>query len=242
MKMQRHIAIVEDEASIRRNYEDALRRYGYHVSGFATRADALAAFQRRLPDLVIIDVGLGDEPEGGFELCRELRSLSKGLPIIFLTARDSDLDVISGLRLGADDYLTKDISLQHLIARVVALFRRVEALSGHGSGEQLLQRGLLSFSLERMEVSWKSRPVDLTVTEFWIIHSLIRHPGHVRTRPQLMDDANVLVDDQTITSHVKRIRRKFLAVDPDFDQLDTVYGAGYRWKPEGSPATAEENS
>ncbi len=240
--MQRHIAIVEDEASIRRNYEDALRRYGYHVSGFAARADALAAFQRRLPDLVIIDVGLGDEPEGGFELCRELRSLSKGLPIIFLTARDSDLDVISGLRLGADDYLTKDISLQHLIARVVALFRRVEALSGHGSGEQLLQRGLLSFSLERMEVSWRSQPVDLTVTEFWIIHSLIRHPGHVRTRPQLMDDANVLVDDQTITSHVKRIRRKFLAVDPDFDQLDTVYGAGYRWKPEGSPAAIEENS
>ena len=178
--MQRHIAIVEDEASIRRNYEDALRRYGYHVSGFATRADALAAFQRRLPDLVIIDVGLGDEPEGGFELCRELRSLSKGLPIIFLTARDSDLDVISGLRLGADDYLTKDISLQHLIARVVALFRRVEALSGHGSGEQLLQRGQLSFSLERMEVSWRSQPVDLTVTEFWIIHSLIRHPGHVQ--------------------------------------------------------------
>jgi len=240
--MQRHIVIVEDEASIRRNYEDALRRYGYHVSGFAARAEALAAFQRRLPDLVIIDVGLGDEPEGGFELCRELRSLSKGLPIIFLTARDSDLDVISGLRLGADDYLTKDISLQHLIARVVALFRRVEALSGHGSGEQLLQRGLLSFSLERMEVSWKSRPVDLTVTEFWIIHSLIRHPGHVRTRPQLMDDANVLVDDQTITSHVKRIRRKFLAVDPDFDQLDTVYGAGYRWKPEGSPAAVAENS
>jgi two-component system OmpR family response regulator len=240
--MQRHIAIVEDEASIRRNYEDALRRYGYHVSGFAGRGDALAAFQRRLPDLVIIDVGLGDEPEGGFELCRELRSLSKGLPIIFLTARDSDLDVISGLRLGADDYLTKDISLQHLIARVVALFRRVEALSGHGSGEQLLQRGLLSFSLERMEVSWKSRPVDLTVTEFWIIHSLIRHPGHVRTRPQLMDDANVLVDDQTITSHVKRIRRKFLAIDPDFDQLDTVYGAGYRWKPEGSPAAVEEKS
>ena len=229
--MQRHVAIVEDEATIRHNYEDALRRYGYHVSGFSGRADALAAFTRRLPELVIIDVGLGDEPEGGFELCRELRGLSRALPIIFLTARDSDLDVISGLRLGADDYLTKDISLQHLIARVVALFRRVEALSGPGSQEQLLERGPLKFSLERMEVSWNNQPVDLTVTEFWIINSLIRHPGHVRTRPQLMDDANVLVDDQTITSHVKRIRRKFLSVDPAFDQLDTVYGAGYRWKP-----------
>lgn len=229
--MQRHVAIVEDEATIRRNYEDALRRYGYHVSGFNGRADAMAAFTRRLPELVIIDVGLGEEPEGGFELCRELRAMSRALPIIFLTARDSDLDVISGLRLGADDYLTKDISLQHLIARVVALFRRVEALSGAASQEQVLERGPLKFSLERMEVSWNDQPVDLTVTEFWIIHSLIRHPGHVRTRPQLMDDANVLVDDQTITSHVKRIRRKFLAVDPAFDQLDTVYGAGYRWKP-----------
>lgn len=232
--MQRHIAIVEDEATIRHNYEEALRRYGYQVSGFGGRRAAMAAFERRLPELVIIDVGLGDEPEGGFELCRELRSLSRSLPIIFLTARDSDLDVISGLRLGADDYLTKDISLQHLIARVVALFRRVEALSGRGTEEQQLERGPLKFSVERMEVSWKSSPVDLTVTEFWIIHSLIRHPGHVRTRPQLMDDANVLVDDQTITSHIKRIRRKFLAVDPEFDQLDTVYGAGYRWKPHNS--------
>ena len=201
--MQRHIAIVEDEATIRHNYEDALRRYGYKVTGYGDKASAMAAMTR----------------------------MSKGLPIIFLTARDTDLDVISGLRLGADDYLTKDISLQHLVARVVALFRRVEALSGTPGEEQLLERGPLKFSVERMEVSWNSQPVALTVTEFWIIHSLIRHPGHVRTRQQLMDDANVLVDDQTITSHVKRIRRKFVRADPDFDHLDTVYGAGYRWKP-----------
>ena len=230
--MARHIAIVEDEATIRHNYEDALKRYGYRVSGFGDRESALAALKRRLPDLVIIDVGLGDDVEGGFELCRELRSLSRSLPIIFLTARDSDLDVISGLRLGADDYLTKDISLQHLVARVVALFRRVEALSGGAREEELMERGPLRFSVDRMEVSWNGEPVSLTVTEFWIIHSLIRHPGHVRTRQQLMDDANVLVDDQTITSHIKRIRRKFLRVDRTFDRLDTVYGAGYRWKPE----------
>ncbi|MCH8057870.1 MAG: proteobacterial dedicated sortase system response regulator [Proteobacteria bacterium] len=228
--MQRHIAIVEDEATIRHNYEDALRRFGYRVTGFGDKDSAMAAMTRRLPDLVIIDVGLGDEYEGGFELCRELRSMSRSLPIIFLTARDSDLDVISGLRLGADDYLTKDISLQHLVARVVALFRRVEALSGMSGDENMLERGPLKFSVERMEVSWKDQPVQLTVTEFWIIHSLIRHPGHVRSRAQLMDDANVLVDDQTITSHVKRIRRKFLQADAEFDRLDTVYGAGYRWK------------
>jgi two-component system OmpR family response regulator len=220
--MQRHIAIVEDEATIRHNYEDALRRYGYKVTGYGDKASAMAALTRRLADLVIIDVGLGDEVEGGFELCRELRSMSRSLPIIFLTARDTDLDVISGLRLGADDYLTKDISLQHLVARVVALFRRVEALSGSPGEEQLLERGPLKFSVERMEVSWNSQPVPLTVTEFWIIHSLIRHPGHVRSRQQLMDDANVLVDDQTITSHIKRIRRKFVRVDPDFDRLDTA--------------------
>lgn len=232
--MQRHIAIVEDEATIRHNYEDALRRYGYQVTGYGDKSSAMAALTRRLPDLVIIDVGLGDEVEGGFELCRELRSMSRSLPIIFLTARDSDLDVISGLRLGADDYLTKDISLQHLVARVVALFRRVEALSGAAGEEKLLERGPLKFSVERMEVSWNAQPVSLTVTEFWIIHSLIRHPGHVRTRQQLMDDANVLVDDQTITSHIKRIRRKFVSADSDFDQLDTVYGAGYRWKPQAA--------
>ena len=237
--MARHIAIVEDEATIRHNYEDALRRYGYQVSGYADRNSALAALKRRLPDLVIIDVGLGDEVEGGFDLCRELRSLSRSLPIIFLTARDSDLDVISGLRLGADDYLTKDISLQHLVARVVALFRRVEALSGGARDEQMLERGPLKFSVDRMEVSWRGTAVPLTVTEFWILHSLIRHPGHVRTRQQLMDDANVLVDDQTITSHIKRIRRKFVGADPAFDQLDTVYGAGYRWKP---PAPVEERA
>jgi two-component system OmpR family response regulator len=232
--VQRQIAIVEDEAAIRHNYEDALKRYGYQVHGYAERGQAIEAFRRRLPDLVIIDVGLGDDVEGGFELCRELRALSRGLPIIFLTARDSDFDVISGLRLGADDYLTKDISLPQLVARVVALFRRVEALSGDRREEKRLERGSLSLSVERMEVHWKGKAVPLTVTEFWIIHSLVRHPGHVRTRQQLMDDANVLVDDQTITSHVKRIRKKFIAEDSAFDQLDTVYGAGYRWKPEGS--------
>ena len=124
--MPRRIAIVEDEVAIRHNFEDALRRQGYQVSGFGDRQSALDAFSCRLPDLVIIDVGLGDDVEGGFELCRELRSASRVLPIMFLTARDSDPVVISGLRLGADDYLTKDISLPHLMARIVALFHTLQ--------------------------------------------------------------------------------------------------------------------
>jgi len=227
--MPRRIAIVEDEMAIRHNFEDALRRQGYQVSGYADRQSALDAFSRRLPDMVIIDVGLGDDVEGGFELCRELRSMSRVLPIMFLTARDSDPDVISGLRLGADDYLTKDISLPHLMARIVVLFRRVEMLSGEQKTGSWLEREALRLSPERMEVLWNGEAIPLTVTELWIVHSLARRPGHVRSRQQLMDDANILVDDQTITSHIKRIRRKFRASDDSFDKLDTVYGAGYRW-------------
>ena len=227
--MPRRIAIVEDEIAIRKNFEDALRRQGYQVSGYADRKSALNAFSGRLPDLVIIDVGLGEDVEGGFELCKEIRAMSRVLPIMFLTARDSDVDMISGLRLGADDYLTKDISLPHLMARIIALFRRIEILSGEQSTNSWLERDDLRLSSERMEVQWGEKAIPLTVTELWIVHSLARRPGHVRSRQQLMDDANILVDDQTITSHVKRIRRKFKLVDENFDKLDTVYGAGYRW-------------
>lgn len=227
--MPRRIAIVEDEIAIRRNFEDALRRQGYLVSGYGDRKSALDAFRSRLPDMVIIDVGLGDDVEGGFELCRELRGMSRTLPMMFLTARDSDPDVISGLRLGADDYLTKDISLPHLMARVIVLFRRVEMLSGGQDTNPWMDRGALKLSTDRMEVKWSGNNIPLTVTELWIVHSLARHPGSVRSRQQLMDDANILVDDQTITSHVKRIRRKFKECDESFDKLDTVYGAGYRW-------------
>ena len=227
--MPRRIAIVEDEIAIRRNFEDALRRQGYQVSGYGDRKSALDAFQSRLPDLVIIDIGLGDDVEGGFELCRELRSMSRVLPIMFLTARDSDADVISGLRLGADDYLTKDISLPHLMARIIVLFRRVEMLSGEHTNDKWLESGALRLSTDRMEVQWNENVIPLTVTELWIVHSLARRPGSVRSRQQLMDDANILVDDQTITSHIKRIRRKFKENDKSFNKLDTVYGAGYRW-------------
>lgn len=227
--MRRLVAIVEDEPAIRDNYADALRRQGYAVRAFADRTAALVAFAERLPDLVIVDIGLGEEVEGGFDLCRELRGRSSTLPIIFLTARDSDLDTISGLRLGADDYLTKDISLPHLLARIAALLRRVDALQTPAQGSGLLNRGDLSIDLERMSVLWCESPVDLTVTEFWIVHALVRHPGHVKSREQLMREASVVVDDSTITSHIKRIRRKFEARAPDFDCIETIYGMGYRW-------------
>ncbi len=227
--MGRRIAIVEDEAAIRANYAEALVRQGYDVAAYADRPAALAAFRSRLPDLAIIDIGLGDEPEGGFTLCGELRAMSARLPIIFLTARDSDFDIVSGLRLGADDYLTKDVSLPHLLARVAALFRRVEAISEARPQEDLLERGPLRLDAMRLVAEWKGQPVALTLTEFWMVHTLARTPGHVKSRDQLMQDAR-LVDDGTITSHVKRIRRKFAAIDADFDCIESVYGMGYRWK------------
>jgi two-component system OmpR family response regulator len=227
--MPHHIAIVEDEATIAANYRDTLQRQGFRVSLFADRKTATASFSRQLPDLAIIDVGLGDEVEGGFDLCRELRSRCPELPIVFLTARDSELDIISGLRLGADDYLTKDISQAHMLARIVALFRRVKALRSPVLQEHLIQRGPLSINLERMTSQWHSQPVELTVTEFWMVHALAQHPGHVKNRQQLMECANVVLDDNTITSHIKRIRRKFQTVDPEFTAIETAYGVGYRW-------------
>jgi two-component system OmpR family response regulator len=224
------VAVVEDDVAIRDNYLAGLRRSGYRVVGYGARKEALAGFANRFPDLVIIDVTLGGEVEGGFDLCRELRAQSAQLPIIFLTARESEIDAVSGLRLGADDYLTKRTSLEHLLARVAALFRRVEALrSADDAGEQLTQ-GSLTLDRDRMSVAWKGRPIPLTVTEFWVVHALALHPGHVRTREQLMAAANVVLDDGTVTSQIKRIRAKFLAADATFDAIQTVYGMGYRWQ------------
>ncbi|MDJ0814050.1 MAG: proteobacterial dedicated sortase system response regulator [Woeseiaceae bacterium] len=227
--MARKIAIVEDEAAIRANYADAFQREGYAVDAYEARVDALQAFDVRLPDLVVIDINLKDDVEGGFELCRELRSRSADLPIIFLTARDSEFDAVSGLRLGADDYLTKDISLPHLMARVAALFRRLDAIQQPQSGDGRIVRGDLEIDTDRMMIRWQDQPVSLTLTEFWLVHAMARYPGHVKNRQQLMDAAQAVLDDNTITSHIKRIRRKFVAIDPDFNAIETVYGMGYRW-------------
>ena len=227
--MAKRIAIIEDEAAIRENYSAAFRREGYTVDAFDAREPALRAFDNCLPDLILIDVNLKDDIEGGFELCRELRARSSDLPIIFLTARDSEFDAVSGLRLGADDYLTKDISLPHLMARIAALFRRLEAMQKLQGTENRMTRGDLSIDTERMTVHWREQTVSLTLTEFWLVHAMARYPGHVKNRQQLMEAAQAVLDDNTITSHIKRIRRKFVEIDAEFDAIETVYGMGYRW-------------
>src|ERR1700691_4790460 len=164
--MKRCIAIVEDEAAIRDNYAAAFAREGYAVRTYPNRREAMQAFNTRLPDLAVIDISLEDEPEGGFELCRQLRALSAELPIIFLTARDSELDAVSGLRLGADDFLTKDLSLPHLLARVNALFRRVDALRQPGNAAEVGRRGALTIDAEKMQTTWNGCAVTLSLTEF----------------------------------------------------------------------------
>ncbi|MGX5201675.1 proteobacterial dedicated sortase system response regulator [Aliikangiella sp. IMCC44632] len=229
--MARRIALVEDEAAIRENYSASLRKQGYDVFGYASKAEALKAFETRLPDLAILDVGLKDEPEGGFELCRYLRAQSLTLPIIFLTALDSEFDTISGLRLGADDYLTKDISLAQVLVRISALFRRVDALKNNlGSTEALIETGDLCLDSNRFVATWQGQTLDITLTEFWILHALAKRPGHVKNRDQLMEAAKAVVDDSTVTSHIKRLRKKFIAIDKSFNRVETVYGMGYRWK------------
>jgi two-component system, OmpR family, response regulator len=225
----RRIALIEDEAAIRENYAQALRRHGYDVAVFADKESSVSALRRRLPDLAIIDIGLGHDMDGGFDVCRELRGLSSTTPIIFLTARDSDFDAIAGLRLGADDYLTKDVSMPQILARIAALFRRVEAMRTELVREDVHRIGELNVDSARMIVEWKEQRVDLTLTEFWMVNSLSKIPGHVKSRDQLMQDADIFVDDGTVTSHIKRIRRKFEAVDPGFDCIETIYGMGYRW-------------
>lgn len=226
---KKNIAIVEDEPDLLANYQATLQQHGYQTTGFSEDSTALQYFSKKLPDLVILDIGLGQNPDAGFELCRYLRQRSSTLPILMLTARDDEIDVVSGLRLGADDYLSKDISMQQLLARITGLFRRQQAAQKQQT-EQIKQQQLTILT-DNLQIFWNEQLIDCTVTEFWLILSLAKRPGQVKTREQLMQDANIFVDDSTITSHIKRIRKKFQKIDQDFAQIDTVHGMGYRWKP-----------
>ncbi len=228
------VAIVEDEQNLRDNVAFALRREGYEVAVFADGAAAWESFQRALPDLVVLDIIM--PRMDGLELLRRIRSTSATLPVIFLTSRDEEFDRVLGLELGADDYLCKPFSMRELMARVKVLFRRLVLAAHPGDGaEQLLEVGRLTLDLRRYTALWNGSPLPLTVTEFMILHALARRPGHVKTREQLMNEGyphDTFVSDRTIDSHIKRLRKKFVAVDEGFDRVDTVYGLGYRWAEE----------
>ncbi|WP_458778496.1 response regulator [Desulforhopalus sp. 52FAK] len=229
------IALVEDDALLRANYQKALEREGYLVQAYSCRPDASLAFQTNLPDLAILDIMLGDEHEGGFHLCTELRQLSPIIPIIFLTARDSDIDRVSGLRLGAWDYMTKGTTtLDFLPVRISALFTIVETLgqTGKTKGDNpdiSHTIGMLQIYPDQKRVFWREQAIDLTLTEFWLLYSLCKHPGHLKSHDQLMEAASIVVTGNAISAHIRRIREKFQTNDPDFNGIRTEYGMGYRW-------------
>jgi DNA-binding response OmpR family regulator len=229
------VAVVEDEQNIRDNISLALKREGYQVE---THPDGLAAwesFERSLPDLAVLDIIL--PRMDGLELCRKVRSLSETIPIIFLTSRDEEFDRVLGLELGADDYLCKPFSMRELMARIKVLFRRAALNRQPAEGEEQLQKiGGLELDLQRYTARWTGDLVPLTVTEFMILRALTRHPGFVKTRQQLMEEGyphDTFVSDRTIDSHIKRLRKKFLAIDGDFEMIETVYGLGYRYREGG---------
>jgi two-component system response regulator ChvI len=228
----RLIAVVEDEATIREMVCLALGKEGYRTESFDDGVKAWDALGRALPDLVILDIGL---PRlDGLEICRRLRTRSESLPIIFVTSREEEFDRVLGLEIGADDYLCKPFSIRELMARVKVLLRRASIGDApRESEDQLVVFGRLTIDPLRLTVAWGGHAVPLTVTEILLLQGLARRPGVVKSREQLMQDAypdRVAVSDRTIDSHVKRIRRKFQAIDAAFDQIEGVYGAGYRYR------------
>ena len=230
--MAKRIAIVEDDPDQQSNYVDAITRKGYDVTAYSSRDDAIAGFEKELPELVILDIILGDEVDAGFEICRELLSRAPSLPVIFLTERIKEIDKISGLRLGAWDYLPKPITLDYLAERISSLLRISEArnqsnATGSNSAKVI---GDLSIDQEALLISWKGDAINLSGTEFRMLAKLVRLPGHAVSYGTLMNATmQSLVTNNTINTHMRNIRKKFEAIDPDFNAIKSEYGYGYRW-------------
>jgi len=209
--MARKVAIVEDDFDQRENYRDALAQSGYEVTTYRNRQEALTGMRTDMPDLAILDIMLENEMDGGFDLCRDLRALSPTLPIIFLTARDTDIDRVSGLRLDAWDYLTKPLNMQFLSVRINSLFRIVDSLgkSANDVTDDHLVVDELQINEDSMSIRWKGQELSLTLTEFWLIESMARHPGHVKTYENMMQiTRQSYVERNTINGYIRRIRNK----------------------------------
>jgi two-component system response regulator ChvI len=227
------IALVDDDKNILTSVSIALEAEGFHVRTFTDGASALTALTAQPVDLAIFDIKM--PRMDGMELLRRLRQKSD-LPVIFLTSKDEEVDEVLGLRMGADDFIRKPFSQRLLIERIRALLRRVEAKARGGDepdAQPMITRGRLTLDPQRHACFWDAKPVDLTVTEFLLLQALAQRPGFVKTRDQLMDaayDDQVYVDDRTIDSHIKRLRKKFKMLDDDFSAIETLYGIGYRFQ------------
>jgi two-component system response regulator ChvI len=233
--MPQTIALVDDDRNILTSLAMTLEAEGYQVRTYTDGESALHGLTAKPVDLAVLDIKM--PRMDGLELLQRLRKQT-ALPVIFLTSKDEEVDELMGLRLGADDYITKPFSQRLVIERIRALLRRNELARGEGSGQPaggVLARGSLALDENRHLCTWKGQPVQLTVTEFLLVKALAARPGIVKSRDQLIDAAygeNIYVDDRTIDSHVKRIRKKFRAVDSSFAQIETLYGIGYRYKEE----------
>jgi two-component system response regulator ChvI len=229
-----NIALVDDDKNILTSVSMLLEQEGYHVRTFSDGAAALTALTTTPPDLAILDIKM--PRMDGLELLRRLRQTGD-LPVIFLTSKDEEIDELMGLNAGADDYVRKPFSQRLLLERVRAVLRRAEGKgavpAAPGEKKEALVRGKLALDPQRHECTWDGRPVRLTVTEFLILQALAQRPGFVKSRDSLMDaayDDQVYVDDRTIDSHIKRLRKKFKVAAPDFDAIETLYGVGYRYR------------
>ncbi len=228
--MAKRIAIVEDDQDQRANYSDAITKKGYDVAAYGSREEALAGIEREMPDLAILDIILGDEVDAGFQLCRDLLVRAPTLPVIFLTERIGEIDKISGLRLGAWDYLPKPISLDYLAERISSLLRINEVRSSSHESTTARRIGDLTLDQEALLVSWKNQPLNLSGTEFRMLAKLVRVPGHAVSYETLMNATmQSLVTNNTINTHMRNIRKKFEKVDGDFACIKSEYGYGYRW-------------
>lgn len=229
------IALVDDDRNILASVAIALEAEGFDVETFTDGTTALEAFAEAPPDIAVLDIKM--PRMDGIEMLRRLRQ-NTALPVIFLTSKDDELDELFGLKMGADDYIKKPFSQRLLIERVKAVLRRAAAVKADEAGEETpstsaIVRGKLVLDPERHACTWNDKPVVLTVTEFLVLQSLAQRPGYVKSRDALMDaayDDQVYVDDRTIDSHIKRLRKKFKQVDSDFDAIETLYGVGYRYR------------
>ena len=231
-----NIALVDDDKNILASVSMLLEQEGYHVRTFSDGAAALTALTTTPPDLAILDIKM--PRMDGLELLRRLRQ-AQDLPVIFLTSKDEEIDELMGLNAGADDYIRKPFSQRLLLERVRAVLRRAEGKSApttpagiEAAKQEALVRGKLALDPQRHECTWEGKPVRLTVTEFLILQALAQRPGFVKSRDSLMDaayDDQVYVDDRTIDSHIKRLRKKFKVVADDFDAIETLFGVGYRY-------------
>jgi len=228
----KNIAIVEDDPDQRSNYADAITKKGYTVMTYGSREEALEGFDQSLPDLAILDIILGEEVDAGFQLCRDLLARAPSLPVIFLTERIDEIDKISGLRLGAWDYLPKPISLDYLAERISSLLRINEARDQDRGTDSSSARqiGDLALDQEALLASWKGQRIDLSGTEFRMLAKLVRMPGHAVSYETLMNATmQSLVTNNTINTHMRNIRKKFEKVDAQFACIKSEYGYGYRW-------------